>query len=255
MRWWVACFAVVVTKAQAPSPSLLEMVRVRAEANLRRLPDYTCTENVERSLRAHRERRLRHWDTVHLNVVYVGGEELFGLLGASRIDHADVDKLVSGSIGNGQFAVFVRSIFLENRATFRPAAKTKLDGAPAFRFDYEVPVARSGFLLQSPPFGKAIVGYSGRFWVARDGLDLMRLVVSADNLPSSLMVVSDVITTDYRRILIGGSDFLLPERSTSEGKDARGGQTRNVTTFENCRQYVGESVLKFEDSAPPPSNK
>jgi hypothetical protein len=190
-----------------------------------------------------------------LNVAYVGGKELFGLPGTGRIDRGNVDKLARGSIGDGQFAIFVRSIFVENRATFRHAAKTALDGTPAFRFDYEVPVARSGFLVQSPPFGQAIVGYSGRFWVMRHSLDLMRLAVSADKLPPSLRVVSDVITTDYRRISIGGSDFLLPVRSTSEGKDGGGAETRNVTTFENCREYVGESVLKFRDTDPSPPPK
>lgn len=159
-----------------------------------------------------------------------------------------------GSISNGQFAIFVRSVFVEDRAIFGPSAETELDGTPAFRFDYDVPVGRSGFLLRSPPFGQAIIGYSGRFWVARDSLDLMRFVVSADNLPASLRLDSDVTTTDYRSIPIGGSDFLLPERSVSEAKDVRGGQVRNVMTFENCREFVGESVLRFDgtETSPPP---
>jgi hypothetical protein len=251
MRWWIMCVAAMASHAQ--SPALLDKVKVRAQENLMRLPDYTCTENVERSLQARRERRPRHRDTVRLNVAYVGGKELFGLPRTGRIDQAEVDRLVGGSISSGQFAIFVRSVFVEDRATFGPAAETELDGTPAFRFDYEVPLARSGFLLRSPPFGEAIIGYSGRFWVARDSLDLMRLVVSADNLPPSLKLVSDVTTTDYRSILIGGSDFLLPERSTSEAKDVRGGQARNVMTFENCREFVGESVLKFDgtESSPP----
>jgi len=255
MRWWVACLAAVLAKAQAlPDLSLLDKVKARAQENLRRLPDYTCTENVERSLRAHRERRLRHWDTVHLNVAYVGGKEFFGLPGTGRVDQVNFDKLVSPPIGNGQFALFVQSIFVDQRAMFGPASKTRLDGKPAFRFDYQVPLARSGFRIKSS-MGEAIVGYSGRFWVARDTLDLMRLVLSGDNLPRSVGIVTDVTTTDYGGISIGGSVFLLPQRSTYQTTDLLGAQARNVMTFENCRQYVGESVLKFEDGAPPPSNK
>jgi len=246
------CVAAMASSAQ--SPPLLDNVKARAQENLKRLPDYTCTENVERSLKARRERRPRHWDTVRLNVAYVGGKELFGFPGTGRIDQSEVDRLVGGSISNGQFAIFVRSVFVENRATFGPAAETSLDGTPAFRFHYEVPVARSGFLLRSPPFGEAIIGYSGRFWVARDSLDLMRFVVLADNLPPSLKLLSDVTTTDYRSVSIGGRDFLLPEHSTSEAKDVRGAETRNVMTFENCREFVGESVLKFDGTESPPPN-
>jgi len=83
----------------------------------------------------------------------------------------------------------------------------------------------------------------------------MRLVVSADQLPPSLKIVSVVTTTDYGRILIGGSEFLLPQRSTYQAKDVFGGQAWNVTTFENCREFVGESVLKFGNPEPsPPPN-
>jgi hypothetical protein len=254
MRFWLACLVAIAANGQKPAP-LLEKVKARAQENLKRLPNYTCTENIERSLHGRRERRLRHWDTIRLNVAYVGGKELFGLPGAGPIDRSDVDQMARGTIGNGQFAIFVRSIFVENRATFGSAGKTELDGKPAFRFDYTVPLGRSGFLVESPPFGKAIVGYSGHFWVARESLDLLRLEVSADQLPRWLKVVSDVVITDYRRISIGGSVFLLPVRSTSEARDTRGGETQNVTTFENCREFVGESVLKFEENPPSPSHK
>lgn len=77
MRWWIVCVAATASGAQ--SPVLLDSVKARAQENLKRLPDYTCTENVERSLQGRRERRLRHRDTVRLNVAYVGGKELFGL--------------------------------------------------------------------------------------------------------------------------------------------------------------------------------
>ncbi|HTW63439.1 MAG TPA: hypothetical protein VME17_02435 [Bryobacteraceae bacterium] len=243
MRWALAFVALAASSAQ--SPPLLDRVKARAQENLQRLPDYTCTENIERLIHADRERRLRYWDTIRLNVAYVGGKELFGVAGTGKVDDANIDKMVRGTIGNGQFAIFVRSIFVENRATFGHASKTKLDGRPAFRFDYTVPAARSGFLVRAAA-AEAIVGYSGRFWVARDSLDLMRIVVSADEMPRSLGMKSHVTTTDYGRVVIGSTPFLLPVRSTFDGKHFRGAEDKNITTFEHCRQFVGESVLKFQ---------
>ncbi len=234
----------VNTQIVSPGQSLLGRIKARAGENLRRLPNYTCTESIERSLRPGRKGPLRPKDTVRLNVAYVGGKELFGLPGAGRVDQPDLSKLVDGPIGNGQFAVVVRSIFLEQGATFSHSSKTKLDGKQAFRFDYAMPLAHSGFSIKSS-VGEAIVGYSGSFWVTAETLDLMRLVVSADGLPRRLGMASDIATTDCGFVSIGGSPFLLPARSIPAGKDVFGAEIRNVITFENRREFVGESVLKF----------
>jgi hypothetical protein len=192
MRWLLICVLAVAANAQIPSSgeSLLDRIKARAGENLRRLPNYTCTESIERSLRLVRRGRIRPKDIVRLNVAYVGGKELFGLPGADRVDQANPSKLVDGPIGNGQFAVFVKSIFLEQGATFSHSGKTKLDGKRAFRFDYAMPLARSRFSVKSS-VGEAIVGYGGSFWVAAETLDLMRLVVSADALPPLLKMASD----------------------------------------------------------------
>ncbi len=256
MRALLLFTVAMAVNAQIPpaGQSLLDRIKIRAAENLRRLPNYTCTENIGRSLRLGRRGPLRPKDTVRLNVAYVGGKELFGLPGAGRVDQSDLSKLVDGPIGNGQFAVFVRSIFLEQGATFSQSSQTKLDGRQASRFDYTMPFAHSGFNIKSS-VDEAIVGYSGSFWVTAETLDLMRLVVSADGLPPRLKMASDVTSTDYGLVSIGGSPFLLPVRSIHAGKDVFGEEVRNVITFENCREFVGQSVLKFSDADSSPANK
>ncbi len=255
MRCWSACviawFAVV---GQAQDPSLLDKVKARADENLGRLPNYTCTETIERSLRYGPKGRLRSKDAVHLNVAYVEGQELFGRLGEPRIDQADIGQLVSRPIGNGQFALFVKSIFSGQRGIFGSVVNTKLEGKQAFRFDYRIPLARSGFRIQSAA-GEAIVGYSGSFWVARDTLDLMRLIISADDLPPQLKMAYDLSIIDYGPVSIGGTRFPLPLRSKWETKDVFGEEARNITTFASCHEFIGESVLKFDDAESAPKNK
>lgn len=231
---------------------MLGKVKARAAENLRRLPNYTCTETIDRSLRLGRKAKLRPEDTVRLNVAYVEGKELFGRPGDRRIDQSDIGRLVDKPIGNGQFALFVKSIFLGQRGTFGFSVKTKLEGKQAFRFDYTIPLVQSGLRIQSA-VGEAIVGYSGSFWVARDTLDLMRLIVSGDDLPPQIKMASDVTTIDYGPVSIGGTIFLLPLRSTWETKDVFGSEARNILTFENCHEFIGESVLKFGDTEPSPA--
>jgi hypothetical protein len=69
--------------------------------------------------------------------------------------------MVGGAIGNGQFALFLRSIFLTGLTTFTPVADVKLKGHPSYGFDYVVPQARSAFRIESSS-GQATVGFSGR---------------------------------------------------------------------------------------------
>lgn len=83
----------------------------------------------------------------------------------------------------------------------------------------------------------------------------MRIIVSGDKLPYRLRIASDVTTTDYGPIVIAGQQFRLPLRSTDEVRDVYGSEVRNLMTFENCREFVGESVLKFSDTEPTPANK
>ncbi len=168
MRCWIAFLVAMAASAQ--TPSLLGRIKARVAENLRRLPNYTCTETIERSLRHGPRDRLRHTDTIHLDVAFVEGKELFGRPGEHRIDQPDIGKFVSTPIGNGQFALFVKNIFLGPRGTFGDSMDTKLQGKRAFRFDYAVPLAASSFSIRSG-VGEATVGYSGTFWVARDTLD------------------------------------------------------------------------------------
>ncbi len=216
-----------------------------ADENLRRLPNYTCTETIQRSLRLDWRAKLRPYDNVRLNVAYVEGKELFGRPGDPR-DQPDLGQLVGKPIGNGQFALYVKLIFSGQNGTFGPSLKTRLEGRQAFRFEYTIPISHSGLRIHSG-VGQAVVGFSGSFWVARDSLDLMRLTVSADHIPDRVNISSDATAIDYGQISIGGTAFPLPLRSIWQTQDAFGQEARNVTTFENCHEFVGESVLKFGD--------
>jgi len=251
MRLWFVCCALVAANAQ--EASLLDQVKARAGENLRRLPNYTCTETIDRFVDRGRFRRL-HKAPVRLDVAYVGGQELYGLPGSGKIDEPDITKFVDRPIGNGQFALFVKSIFFAQGAQIGLPIETKLEGQQSFRFDYRIPLEFSGFRIQSAA-GEAFVAYSGSFWVTRESLDLMRLIVSAQDLPPQIKIASDGQTIDYGSASIGGALFRLPVRSRWETRDAFGWFARNTTTFRNCHQFVGESVLKFGGPEPSPPPK
>lgn len=255
MRLWLVCVLVLALaiSAHAQSPAagtLLDQVKARVADNLHRLPDYTCTETIDRALRAKKRGKFQPLQHVRINVAYVGGKELFGIPGTGRVAHANIERLVGGTIQNGQFALFMRDIFLGSASTISSPAKVKLNGEDAFQFDYRVP---TGLEVQSS-VAERVVGYRGSFWIARDSLRLKRLVVAAADLPRGLELASDITSVDYGPVTIAGKQFELPMRSVWATKDVFGAEVRSTMTFGRCREYVGESVLKFDDTTPE-SNK
>ena len=85
MRFGLVFLAVLLAQAQqGPSPdvSLLGKIRSKVAENLRRLPNYTCTQTIVRSLRRKPAAKLQRLDTVRLEIAYVGGKELYGWPGS-----------------------------------------------------------------------------------------------------------------------------------------------------------------------------
>jgi len=249
MRLWLAFLAVLLAQAQQGPTldvSLLGRIRTKVAENLKRLPNYTCTQTIIRSLRRMPAAKLQRLDMVRLEVAFVGGKELYGRPGSGRIDQSQITKLVGGTIGNGDFGVLPSSIFLGDSAHFQYNGASKLDGKPAIRYDYAVPQVASGYQIQAGS-AAAIVGYHGSFWVDPDTLDLIRLEVSADDIPNRLKVASAVDRMEYDRISIGSSQFLLPRGAEMDITDSSGGESQNRVRLQACHEFVGESALSFQN--------
>lgn len=232
-----------------PEVLLVAKIKVKMAENLDRLPNYTCQQTIERSRRRMPARKFELLDTVRLEVALVEGKELFGKPGANRIVESEITQLVGGTIGNGDFGLLARSIFLSSGGSFTYVGDTLLDGRKTIRYDYRVPLLSSGYHVRVPP-KEAVVAYHGSFWVDPDSLDLIRLDLTVDDIPLYLGLASATKTLEYRRAIIGGKDFLLPFDAELRMTDLNGTENRNRTRFHGCRQYVGESVLSFAD--PPP---
>ncbi len=236
-------------QAQPEAPddlALLAKIKARMAENLARLPNYTCSEQIERSIRPPRARKFQPVDTVRLEVALVDGKELYGWPGSHSIVESELSHLVGGTIGNGDFALLARSIFRSPGVRFIHQGS---EGNPAaIRFDYDVPLPASAYHLQTGT-GEAVVPYHGSVWVDPQTLDLVRVELVVDRIPEPLGIASCRKMLEYRRLKIGSSDFLLPVGSDLSMVDSNGAEDRNRLRFHGCRQYSGESVLSFDDPA------
>ncbi len=252
MRWWLAGFAILLCQAQEQiSPDLALLVKIKAKVveNLKRLPNYTCTETIERRLKRKPSDTPSVLDTVRLEIAYVEGKELFGISGSGHIDQAEIGKLVGGTIGNGDFALLLKEIFQGQSPTFRYKGDVKLDGKSAVCFDYRVGTLQSGYRL-STPSAEAVVGHHGSFWVDPETLDLIQIEQHADDLPASLGIASASEMLEYGPVHIGSGTFLLPRAAELILIESTGIEHGNRTKFQACHQFVGESVLSFAEMSP-----
>jgi hypothetical protein len=254
------CLHIAPSYAQvelAPEILLLDHIKARMAENLRRLPNYTCTEVIDRSRRRRGTGEFAPVDTLKLDVALVDGKELFSWLGASQFEETDIREFGRdrGAYSSGDFALEARNIFLTGSPSFTYAGEQNLNGRLALRYDFRVPVESSNYVLRGGA-EEARVGYHGSFWADPDTLDLIRLETAADNIPDELEIsrVDDGI--EYRLTRIGETDFLLPEASELLMIDLSGNASRNRTHFSGCRRYAVESALNLSGSPgktiPPP---
>jgi hypothetical protein len=239
----------VSARAAAPDPAaILAGIIKRVAADHARLPNYTCTQTIQRSVRPDASKKWAPVDTLRLEVALVAGTELYAWPGSPNFEEKRIDELIqgAGAIGTGVFALHLRNLFLKAGPKFYYAGETEVGGRPAVRFDFKVPREKSGFEVGDGQH-EAAVAYAGSFVADRETLELIRLDVRVDEVPAPVRVKATRDTIEYAKVRIGESEFLLPA-SAQMIIIAPEGETRNITRFDACRQYVGESVVSFGDA-------
>jgi len=233
-----------------PASQLLARIRAHMADILTHQPNYTCLETVERSYRSTGSRRLTLDDTIRWEVALVDGQEMFAWPGSKKFEETDLRKLIpSGTFGNGNFALHARSVFLGRVATFEYRGAEVFAGAPGplERYDFHVPRLVSGYTIRMEE-RTGVAGYHGSFWADRKTLDVRRLEVIAEDIPPDLGVTAASDRVDYARLPIGTGEFLLPVESELNLADKYNLESQNRVHFTGCRQYTGESTLKFDDT-------
>jgi len=229
---------------------LLSRIRQKMAETLTRMPDYTCVQTIERWREGDPCAECGSWERLRLEVAVIGGRERFAWPGASQFEDRDIEEIVpGGAIGTGDFSGFATAVFRSGAASFAGPKAEQMEGREVWRYDYRVPQERSGYTLRDGHTSQR-VAYHGSFWVDRHTLELLRLDVEAEGLPAPPLEITAARTAiRYAKTPIGNSVFLLPllsELSLSTPNR----RSRNRTSFAQCRQYVGQSSLRFDEAAP-----
>ncbi len=188
MSWWLLCCYFIVASSALDPPSV-PLLKQKLLAELAALPNYTCTQTIERSYKPAHKRRFEPTDRIRIEVAVIGGREVFGWPGGGTFKESDITDLVPGFIGSGDFSNQARGLLTASPADFRPAGFASWHGRPALRFDYRVPQESSRWVLLAPAHVpgterlQVVVGHRGSIWLASRSLELLELTISADDLP------------------------------------------------------------------------
>ena len=140
-----------------------------------------------------------------------------------------------------------RAVFLTDSAQFRIRGIHAIRGPPGRTIPLSSLRLRERLQIRVNQ-QEAAAGYHGDIWLDAETLDRLRLQLKADDIPTlmKLELVDNAI--NYAGTQIGGGDSLLPQTSVVVMRDLAGNENRNRTSFGQCRQSNGASVLSFGDA-------
>ena len=245
--------AVFSVPAQDLPPEVLTLARIhdRVREAVERLPDCTCVETVAR-FRKPAGKDLKPVDRVVLQILFSGGKELFASPGDTHWETNPFAFLASGMMGNGLFALNLKTIFLDNHSIIRYKGDESPTGRREARYDFHISRMSSGYTVQHAG-ASGVVAERGSFWADPETYDLRRLEFHADEIPPELLYADISTTIDYNRVRIGASDVLLPQTADMRTTGVDGEENLNHIEFTHCQGFHAESTLVFgaaRDAAP-----
>ncbi len=242
MRLWLLLTVVAAASGQ----DQLARIRAKVAEQTARIPNYTCLETIERRWHADEVMDNLVLDRLRLEVAVVEGKEQFSWPGGSRFDSREVKEVLGrGLTKTGDFSGFLASVFGSGSTVSAPVGEHVAAIRPAIRYDYRVP-ASSGYALMRNG-AQAVVGFHGSFWVDPATLEFTRLEIETDNIPPALKTGSAKLAIDYGPVAVAGGTFLLPQSTDVRVVGERGLETRTITRFSGCRQFLAESSISFEE--------
>ena len=143
---WLGLAGSLAGQTGGPDPeALLARIKAHVGESLKRLPNYTCLETVERFERRGGSSPLVLVDRLRLEVAMVGNKEFYAWPGESKFEEKTIVQLIpNGTIGNGDFALHAYAVFVARGPAFTYAGETDRNGRRLIRFDYRVADTESG---------------------------------------------------------------------------------------------------------------
>jgi hypothetical protein len=231
-----------------PGVLLVSRIKNHIRQEMKRLPDCTCLQTVRR-FRKPAGGTMQPLDTVRLEVLFTGHQELYGSPGSGAFsEDPPIAFVSSGMLGDGMFGTFVKNIFIEEAAMFVYRGEEDLADRRVAKYDFRLPSMLSEYRI-SLPEGSGVAGVKGSFWADPQSFDLVRLEVHTDDLPPALPIEDVVNVMNYAHVDVGGQTILLPETQEVRMVRLNGEESRNTVELTHCRSFQTESTIRTDVEA------
>jgi hypothetical protein len=224
------------TSAQRPSADdqkrTIDTAREIAIHYTSKLPDFVCTEQVERTDSTGPNNRKA--DRLTIELTY-SGKESYKLVTLNGSPAKQTFESLDGLITGGEFGSLLLGIFdPSSAADFKWKESSTLRKRPAAVYTYRIARANSHYMLgHRAPNGtmtSAPAGYHGEVALDSQTTKVLRLTATADDIPKGSDILQSSMEVDYDFIDVAGASHLLP--SHSEARMERGyRQIANSVTF------------------------
>lgn len=230
---------------------LSSRIKRHIKEELEHLPNITCLESVQREYQQ-AGGELRPLDTVRLEVLSSGGKEFFASPGSGKFSEGTPLKYVgSGAFGTGYFGNYLKQILLSKNASYEYKGEEKIGKRRLARYDYRLPFLWSGQIIIMKE-GSARVSLHGSYWADPQTHDVIRLDLSADDIPPSLPIAQAIMSVTYARTKLSNKIVvLLPKWAEFRMVKFSGEVNHNRIKFTNCRVFEAQSTLNFGTPASP----
>lgn len=253
-RWKIVLLGLLAcapAAAQRPTPEhqrhTLDAAREIAIHYSGKLPDFICTENVERTDRTSPTNIKADRLTVQLS--YFGQKEQYKLLTINGTRTNQSFESLEGLISAGEFGSLLLGVFdPSSAADFAWKASSDLRKHHTFVYTYRIARAKSHYMLGARASAGNLVaaaaGYHGEVVLDSETSRALRVSASADDIPSTSGILQSSVEVDYDFIDVAGNNHLLPSRSESH-MERKYRQIANVVTFAGYRKFEAESTIDF----------
>ena len=225
---------------------IIQQTRSIAREYSENLPNFICTQTVQRSARAKSGQSWKLDDTLILDVAYSDKGESYRLLSINGKPTKKSYAQIRGAKSDFDFGSILEWIFREkSEALFQWERWTNLRGRPAYVFSYHVDQSHSQFHMRASKF-HMIAAFGGLVYVDRETNRVMRITYAPSAIPSDWPITGLSSELDYGLASIGEQQVFLPLHAQLIVTGRIGYQSRNVMDFGNYRKFSAEATLKFE---------
>jgi hypothetical protein len=246
-----------------PPPSSIEQKEILAQITdaalnySSNLPNFICLQVTRRYVAPTGKENFALQDTIAERLSYFEQKEDYKVVSKNGVPVTGMKhEQMGGASSSGEFGSMLREIFSpESNTSFEWERWATLRGKRMYVYTFRVPQETSKYTIYSEAVKRTIiVGYHGLIYAqaksrTEDANDkpymVMRLTMSADNIPADFPVQEVDLDLNYDYTDIAGQTFLLPLKSELHSKDGRY-LVKNETEFRLYNKFGTSSEIQFD---------